>query len=231
MSEVRILGQLEGAKHAEGLTVIIDVFRAFTVECFLTSLGVKEILPVGEVSECLSLKKEHPDWYLVGERHGIKLEGFDVGNSPSQIVTGPDLSGRTVVHSTSAGVQGIVLARNATEVITGSFVNAAAVARYIKKQNPEIVSLVGMGLNGTEETAEDVLCCRYIKALVEGENPNLHRELADLRNTSGAKFFDRSKTASFPEPDFFMCLVPDIFNFVLKVDTSVNPYRINRIDI
>ncbi len=228
--EIRILGQLDGAKEAQGLTVIIDVFRAFTVECFLSDLGVAKIIPMGDAAKCLEMKRQNPDYYLVGERKGIKLEGFDSGNSPSYLTTVPELTGKTVVHSTSAGTQGIVNAVNATEVLTGSLVNAAAIARYIKKQNPEIVSLVCMGLNGIQESEEDTLCANYIKALLEGKDVNIHNEIRNLKNTAGSKFFDKTRP-EFPEPDFFMCLVPNIFDFVLKADSSKNPIEMIRIDV
>ncbi len=230
--EIRILNQIEGAKQAEGLTVIIDVFRAFTVECFLADLGVKKIIPVGKVETCHALRAEHPDYYLVGERKGIKLPGFDSGNSPSYLTTAVNLKGRTVVHSTSAGTQGIIYAaQRATEVITGSLVNASAIAKYIKKRNPSVVTLVCMGLNGIEESAEDTLCARYIKAKLLGEDLNIHKEIADLKNTAGAKFFDDVQKEHFPEPDFFMCLVPDIFNFVLKADTTKDPIEMIKIEV
>lgn len=228
--EINILTKLEGARNARGLTVIIDVFRAFTVECFLADMGVSHILPKGPAEECLDLKKAHPDYYLIGERRGVKLEGFDLGNSPSQLVTGPSLAGRTVVHSTSAGTQGVASAVNASEILVAGFVNAAATARYIRSRNPEVVTIVGMGLQGVEETEEDNLCANYIKALILGEAPNIHAQIAELKNTSGRKFFTHDDAISFPEPDFFMCLVPDIFNFVLKADKTKNPMEIVRID-
>lgn len=229
--EIRILSHLEGAKQAEGLTVIIDVFRAFTVECFLADIGVGKIIPAGPAEECLALKKQHPDYYLIGERHGIKLEGFDSGNSPSYITTAVNLKGRTVVHSTSAGTQGLTQAAlRSTEVLAGSLVNASATARYIKRRNPETVTLVCMGLEGKEDSEEDIICAKYIKAKLLGEDLNIHAEIADLKNTAGSKFFDRSRQFAFPEPDFFMCLVPDIFNFVLKADTTKNPIEMQRID-
>jgi len=232
MMDIRVFNLLEGARKAEGITVIIDVFRAFTVECFLAEMGVKTIIPMGDPAECLKLKKDNPDYFLIGERKGIKLDGFDLGNSPSQLTTGPSLAGRTVVHSTSAGTQGIILATGASEILTGSFVNASAVARYIRNKNPEVVTIVGMGQNGTEPSPEDVLCAEYIKALILGENPNIHSKLAELKTyPSGKKFFTRQDLASFPEPDFFMCLVPNIFDFVLKTDTSSYPFRMERIDV
>lgn len=55
-SKINILHLIEGAKQAEGLTVIIDVFRAFSLECYLYDMGVKEIRPVGTIDEAFSLR-------------------------------------------------------------------------------------------------------------------------------------------------------------------------------
>ena len=214
---IHIYNNLSGCKDAKGITVIIDVFRAFTVECFLINEGVAKIIPVGDKDLCLKLKKEHPEYFLVGERKGIKLEGFDCGNSPSQLTTQYNLKGKTIVHSTSAGTQGLKEAVNATEVLTGSFVNAKAIANYIRAKNPDDVSLVAMGLNGVEESAEDTLCANYIKSLLEDENLDISDKLNYLKNTSGKKFFDKVDGVSFPEPDFFMCITRNIFDFVLRL--------------
>lgn len=226
--DIRIYNNLSGAKEAKGITVIIDVFRAFTVECFLINEGVKKIIPVGDKEICLKLKKEHPDYFLVGERRGVKLEGFDCGNSPSQLTTLYDLRGKTIVHSTSAGTQGLKEAKDATEVLTGSFVNAKAISRYILSKNPKEVSLVAMGLNGIEESAEDTLCANYIKSLLEGKDIDITDKLNELKNTSGKKFFDKVDGVSFPEPDFFMCITQNIFDFVLrfKYNTNSNMHEI-----
>ena len=108
--EIRILQQLQGAKQAEGLAVIIDVFRAFTTECFFMSNGAKQIFAVGEESIAYALKKEHPDYILAGERNEIMLAGFDYGNSPAKIEH-IDFTNKTIVHTTSAGTQGIANAQ------------------------------------------------------------------------------------------------------------------------
>ena len=44
---IQILQLIEGAKAARGLTVIIDVFRAFSVEAYLFAQGAEMIIPVG----------------------------------------------------------------------------------------------------------------------------------------------------------------------------------------
>ena len=109
---IQILHMVEGAKAAKGLTVIIDVFRAFTVETYLMRNNAHRIYPVGDIETAFACKKADPEnTLLCGERKGIMVEGFDFGNSPSQLEH-VDLTGKTVVHTTSAGTQGIANAKN-----------------------------------------------------------------------------------------------------------------------
>ncbi len=129
-----MLELLADAGKAAGWTVVIDVFRAFTVAPLAFASGARRIHPVATPEEALALKAEHPDWLLMGEREGRPLPGFDFGNSPAEIVTA-DLRDRILVQRTSAGVQGLLAAaRNpaVTRVLTGSFVNAAAVIGYVR---------------------------------------------------------------------------------------------------
>ena len=53
--DVRVLELVEGAREARGLTVVIDVFRAFPLECYLFALGAKAIYPIGSVEEARAL--------------------------------------------------------------------------------------------------------------------------------------------------------------------------------
>ena len=194
--DIQILELIEGARRAEGLTVVIDVFRAFTLECWLFSRGAECIYPVGQVEDALALKREDPRRILFGERGGAIIEGFEYGNSPSE-AAGLDLRGKTLIHTTSAGTQGIENAVFADEIITGSLVNARAVAAYIRQKAPRKVSLVAMGNAGVRRAGEDVLCAEYIKSLLE-DKPLDIQPLADaLRYTEGGKFFDPDQTA-FP---------------------------------
>ena len=57
---------IDGAKRAEGLTVIIDVFRAFSMECWLYDLGAKEIRPTGSIEDTFAWRKKDPDCILAG---------------------------------------------------------------------------------------------------------------------------------------------------------------------
>lgn len=216
---INILQGIEGAKQARGLTVIIDVFRAFTVEPYLVQNGASKIIPVGSKELAYSYKDKDPSILLIGERHGKILPGFDYGNSPSQILS-VSFNGKTIVHTTSAGTQGIANAINADEIITGSLVNARAIANYILKKQPDLVSLVCMGLEGMQETQEDTLCAQYIKSIIEDSKIDLTTSIESLKQTSGAKFFDESQKEVFPTEDFYLSTKVDIFPFVLKYENQ-----------
>ena len=215
--EIEILHLLEGAKQAKGLTVVIDVFRAFSCECYMYEAGADKVIAVGTLEKTFELKEQHPDWILAGERNGIMVEGFDYGNSPAGFEHAP-LAGKTVVHTTSAGVQGLAAVTCADEILTGALVNAAAIARYITKKNPEHVSLVAMGWNGVKQTEEDELCAEYIASLLK-EEPlrDIEDRALQLRYQEGKKFFDPKQKDVFPERDFWLSIRHDVFNHVIRV--------------
>ena len=215
--DIRILHLTEGARQAEGLAVIIDVFRAFSLECCLADMGAREIRPVGAIEEALAWRERDPECVLIGERHGRKLEGFDFGNSPST-VSPEAIRGRRIIHTTSAGTQGVTGAAGAEEILTGSFLNAGAIAEYIRKRAPEKVSLVCMGREGLEEAEEDELCAVYLRSLLEGRPMgDIDERLKGLRQGGGKHFFDPENQEVFPEKDFWMCIDRNRFDFVLSV--------------
>lgn len=207
----------EGARQARGLTVIIDVFRAFSVECYAVDSGASRIIATGEPDEALRLKERYPNSLLAGERNERMIPGFDFGNSPTEIIK-CDLSGKTLIHTTTAGTSGLVSAVNADLIITGSLVNAMAVARYIAVRKPEHVSLVAMGFRATVSAEEDLLCAEYIKSKLEGREENFDHRIAGLRHTAGQRFFNPENSDFSPPTDFFLCTMTDRFNFVLKAE-------------
>jgi hypothetical protein len=59
--DIDFLHLIEGAQQARGLTVIIDVFRAFSTACYAVRNGAVGIVPVGHVDVAYRLKEENPD--------------------------------------------------------------------------------------------------------------------------------------------------------------------------
>ena len=215
---IEIYHLIEGAKQADGLAVIIDVFRAFSMECCLYALGAKEIRPVGRAEDAFAWKKRDPDCILAGERQGKRMDGCELGNSPSSVA--PEMiRGKRIIHTTSAGTQGIVNAKRAEEILTGSFVNAKAVAEYIRHKAPKKVSLVCMGKAGVEPAEEDELCALYLQSLLTGhEMPDADRKLLALARGGGKHFFDPARQDVYPEEDFRICIDRDRYDFVLRVE-------------
>ena len=209
---------IDGAKQADGLAVIIDVFRAFSMECWLYALGAGEVRPVGSIEDAFAWREKDPGCILAGERQGRKVDGCDLGNSPSSI--DPEtIRGKRIIHTTSAGTQGIVNAVHAGEILTGSFVNAKATAAYIREKAPEKVSLVCMGKAGLEPAEEDELCAVYLQSLLSGrEMPDIGSRLQALAHGGGRHFFDPAQQEIYPEKDFRMCIDRNRFDFVLKIE-------------
>jgi 2-phosphosulfolactate phosphatase len=212
---IRLLELLSGAQAATGLTVIIDVFRASSVACYAFAAGAERILPVDSVEEALRLKSEHPDYVVLGERDCLRPEGFDYGNSPSE-VKDRDLTGKTLVHATSAGTRGLFAAMGVAErVLFCSFPNVAATAAAIVAAAPETVSLVAMGKAGATPAPEDKLCAMYLANLLQ-DVPNAFSAIPRfLRDSPSAAIFF-GDTAIVPEEDFSLCLNLDAFDFFLE---------------
>ena len=229
--DIRILHLLEGARQAEGLAVIIDVLRAFSLECYLADRGAAELRPVATLEEAFAWRQRDPEALLAGERGGAKCEGFDFGNSPSAIPA-EAVRGRRVIHTTSAGTQGLTHAVRAGQILTGSLVNAAAVAAYICRQQPETVSLVCMGNAGVREAPEDLLCAEYLRSLLRGTPlADIDERIRALRWHGGAHFFDKNKQAFFPEADFWLCTKRDCFPFVLRAQRDALGLRMERVNV
>jgi 2-phosphosulfolactate phosphatase len=220
---IQILHLIEGARQATGLTVIIDVFRAFSTACYVVGNGAERMIPVGNLDLAYRLKKQLPASLLIGERGGERPPEFNYGNSPADIEH-VDFRGRTVIHTTSAGTQGIANATQADEILTGSFCNADAIIRYIQKQRPEHTSLVCMGHAALEPSDEDTLCARYIKASLEGKPLDFEQIRTHLRGYRSARKFFNPTIAWAPERDFELCLSLNRFDFVLKVRQNADGY-------
>jgi len=229
--KINILHMIEGAKQARGIAVIIDVFRAMSVEAYLARNHAEKIIPTADIQYAFDYREKHLDTILCGERGGVIIDGFDIGNSPSDIEN-RDFSGKVVVHTTSAGTQGIANAVNADEIIGGSLVNASAVAEYIKRKNPKEVSIVCMGVMAKRQTEEDNLAAEYIKSLLLDEPlSDMDDRISHLREVGGAHFFKPEMQSVFPEKDFELCTRVDSIPFVLRYKNDGEESCMERIDV
>ena len=229
--EISLLHLVEGAREAKGLTVVIDVFRAFSTACYVFQNGAEKIHPVGSIETAYQLKDSHPDWILMGEKEEQTIPGFNYGNSPT-VVKDSDFTGKTIVQRTSAGTQGLVNANGADTLLTGSFVNAGAIVKYIRKVDPEYLSLVCMGYSARYPIEEDTFCAEFIRNELEGKTNDFSQMKDTIRKTSAQRFFALENQHFSPSTDFDLCLDLDRFGFILKVEKGEdNLLTMKRIDI
>ncbi len=214
---IEILQLTEGARRAIGTTVVIDVFRAFSTACYLFNAGAGRVIPVEQVDDAFKLKERFPDSILLGERYEKKVDGFDFGNSPTHI-SKCDFGGRTIVMTTSSGTKGLMNATGAEEILTGSFVNAGAIVKYIAKRQPAKVSLVCMGYEGRRITQEDTFLAEFIKDKLLNLQTDFQKMKDLLRVGDGARLLDPANHEWSPASDFDLCLALDRFDFVLKLE-------------
>lgn len=206
--DIHILSDVEGAKKAKGIVVVIDILRAATVASYLLDKGIVSITPVATQEEAFRMRKRDGTLLLVGENNGVKIEGFDISNSPFEIKRMPKLEGKHAVHRSTTGTQGLVNVKNADQVIFGSFVSHSALLRYILEADPKIVSLVSMG------GLEDEMYANFLKkSLMKQDTDKIEAIVSGLEVHPGCQWFLDPSKPDFPKEDFYLCLEVDVFNF------------------
>jgi 2-phosphosulfolactate phosphatase len=227
---------LSGAKSAEGIAVVIDVLRAFTCSALMFHYGIEELVLVRTPQEALELRAKDRNYLVAGEVKGIKVEGFDLGNSPKDVVElgEPFFCGRKVVLRSSAGTQGVLVAgANAREVILGSYMTASAIAKYLRAKDGAdlVVTVLAMGYEGTEKSIEDECCGDYLEHLLTGR-PYDH--LSAIWNYLTDPYVARrlrGEVTFVPREDVVLAIQRDLFPFVM-VGKAAGPYAVvRRIDV
>lgn len=134
--------------------VIIDVLRATTTIAHALAAGARFVAPCLEVNDALQLKSELGDEAVLGgERSGVKIEGFDFGNSPAEY-TPEAVEGKAVIFTTTNGTRAMKRAERASQVLLASFANFSAICRRLSAVHH--IEILCAGTN-REITREDVL--------------------------------------------------------------------------
>jgi 2-phosphosulfolactate phosphatase len=223
---------LTGAAAADDTAVVIDVFRAFTCSSLLLHFGVERLLLEEDPARALELKKSR-GFIALGEIDGVMVEGFDFGNSPSQIAAAGEgiFRGRTVVQRTSAGVRGVFAAeKNCRTVYTAGYTTAAALAAVLLRDRPRRVHLVAMGLNGVSPSPEDENCAAYLQHLLDPRSPYDHlAALKEILTHESALKFLRGDRPQFPPADVTYCLQRDLFPSAMKVFDTPDGFELRAV--
>jgi 2-phosphosulfolactate phosphatase len=143
--------------------VVIDILRATSSMCVAFTQGVKSIVPVAKVEESLAYKEKG---FLIGaERDGEMLEGFDIGNSPFSYMN-EKVVGRDIALTTTNGTQAIAAAKNAKQIVVGSFLNLDTLCDWLSQQEGNIVLLCSGWKNSVN--MEDTLFAGAVVSQMRG---------------------------------------------------------------
>ncbi|MHC4176386.1 MAG: 2-phosphosulfolactate phosphatase [Planctomycetota bacterium] len=161
---------------AGGTAVVIDVLRASTTIVHALEAGATEVIPCQEVEEARAVARGLPgdDVLLGGERGGLPVDGFDLGNSPREYIP-HRVGGKTIVFTTTSGTRAILHARRADRVLIGAFVNATAVIEQLLGQ--ERIHLLCAGTRG-QITREDVLLAGLLVDRIRRQGGLMYEENA-----------------------------------------------------
>lgn len=158
---------VSSAALSDGAVVVIDALRATTTIVHALAAGALQVRPCLEVDEArqLAAKLAPSQVVLGGERQGIRIDGFDLGNSPTEYSANV-VAGRTVIFTTTNGTRAMLHAAAAKTILIGAFVNRRAIVDALADE--PTIHLLCAGTRG-EITREDVLAAG---AIVDGLAPS-----------------------------------------------------------
>lgn len=148
--------ELTGADIRDHVAVVADVLRATSVIAQAIASGAREIYPAGSMEAALRLSQnlDRREVLLCGERRGVRIEGFDLGNSPLEF-TADAVGGRTLVMATTNGTPALVAASAARRTLSVSYLNLGAVAASIAEEPAVTIVCAGREKGFT---LEDAVC-------------------------------------------------------------------------
>lgn len=151
---VHLLPELVEPQQLAGKTaVVIDVLRATTTVVTALASGAREVLPCLEVADARAKAAAAENPLLGGERGGLRIEGFQLGNSPAEY-NERTVRGRTVIFTTTNGTKAMIRCKLAKRVLLAAFVNLSAVCRELAAERE--IEIVCAGTDG-HVTREDTL--------------------------------------------------------------------------
>lgn len=184
------------------VAVVIDVLRATTTMTHALAAGVRRLAPIlapideaparGEVLKRQLMSEGHASHMIVlgGERRGVKIEGFDLGNSPTDY-TRESVGGRTLLFTTTNGTEAIRTCEGAgaARILFGCLNNLAAMLEVLDRDGRD-VHMVCAGTRG-RVSMEDVLCGGALAAMLADRGWSLGLNAEELAAWLGSAAWPR----------------------------------------
>jgi 2-phosphosulfolactate phosphatase len=160
-----------------GVAMVVDVLRATTVMVHALANGAEAVIPCGEIEEAQAVAASLPPGMAIlgGERGGLPIPGFDLGNSPGDF-TFEVCHGKTVVMTTTNGTRAILASLEAERVYIASFANLKSTAdeltvQLLKKDHGHPIHIVCAGTEGFISLEDSLLAGALTKRLAEAMVP------------------------------------------------------------
>lgn len=140
------------------LIVVVDVLRASSTIVHACEKGIERIIPVARVEDATKLLPtlDRKKTLMGGESEGRKIDGFDLGNSPSEY-TARVVRGKTLVFATSNGTVAMTRSASAKEIAVGCFLNMGGVVGRLTATRSNEVAILCAGNQGYM-ALEDFVC-------------------------------------------------------------------------
>ncbi len=158
--------EIEPVGFQDATAVVIDVVRATTSIVEALANGARGIFPTTSTEEAVKLASSlgREDTLLCGERKGIKIEGFDLGNSPAEF-TPERVRDKRLVMSTTNGTGAFVAVQEADRILACALTNLGAVARAVSGVDRLIIQCAG---RQERFSLDDAVCAGYlVRRIVE----------------------------------------------------------------
>ncbi|MGE7773199.1 2-phosphosulfolactate phosphatase [Chitinophaga sp. NPDC101104] len=198
------------------IVVIIDVLRATSTICTALHNGAAKVIPVATVEECVNIGRQL-NAITAGERDGKIADGLLHGNSPFEYPV-EFIDGKVLVLTTTNGTKLLHMAKDAVQIITGSFPNISSVCEYLISQGQNVI--LGCAAWKDRVNMEDTLFAgAVVSRIKEHFDVNCDSALAaeTLYHSAKGDLFGFMKQASHfqrlarygLEEDIRFCLTPD----------------------
>ncbi|MFV1883951.1 MAG: 2-phosphosulfolactate phosphatase [Balneola sp.] len=170
--------------------VIIDILRASSSIVTAVNNGAKKIIPVEDMSDAMKIARtmDQNDYLLCGEKDGVKIEGYHLGNSPQEY-TKEVVGDKTLIINTTNGTRAIKKANLANRIYIGSFLNQKAILNALAEHDDEVV-LICSGWRGRLALEDTMFAGSLIHKLCKGNLPEKTKDGAKVAFGLFEKFGD-----------------------------------------
>ena len=203
--EVNIVNGRKENSFSKNPKVLIDIYRSTTTMPLMLKRGANRIIPVSSVSVAKKIKSDNPDYVIAGERYGFKVPGFQMSNSPYEVMN-TELAGKTVIFTSTNGTRVLNKIKESEAIFICSYINIFATLPLLKK-----FDAIDAVLSGRPDgyADEDYYFGMFVKDYLEKGNEKFDYYVDLTRKGQGTKRL----TLIGGKKDVEICLQRDLVSF------------------